>query len=48
MASQITSAIAGLGVPTLHYEITHLWNGDPIPQSLDHKINAQITFQSRI
>jgi len=48
MAPQITSDIAGLGVPALNYEISHLWNGGPIPQSLDHRINAQITLQSKI
>jgi hypothetical protein len=32
---------------SLHYEIGHLWNGDPIPVSPDHKINAQISLQSK-
>ncbi len=44
MAPQITSDVVA---PTLHYEITHLWNGEPIPQSQDHKINAQVTLQSK-
>jgi hypothetical protein len=33
---------------SLHYEIGHLWNGDPIPVSTDHKINAQISLQSKV
>jgi hypothetical protein len=44
MAPQITNDVVA---PTLHYEITNLWNGEPIPQSQDHKINAQVTLQSK-
>ena len=31
----------------LHYEITHLWNGDLIQNSDRRKINPQITLQSK-
>ena len=44
MAPQITTDVVA---PSLHYEISHLWNGELIPQSPDHKINAQITLQSK-
>ncbi len=47
MAPPTTSDIGGLAVPALQYEITHLWNGEPIPQSMDHNINAQFTLQSK-
>jgi len=34
--------------PSLSFEITQLWNGDPIPPSPFHKNNTKITIEGRM